>query len=96
MVDEGKYFTINRARQFGKTTTLHALAEYLGQDFLAQLRGYYINRSRFATFQSVILAGVCDIRNLKRKMRGIIQDFWRWFGNWFASQILCLKIWQKK
>ena len=24
-------------------------------DFLAQLRGYYINRSRFATFQSVIL-----------------------------------------
>ena len=38
-------------------------------DFLAQLRGYYINRNRFATFQSVILAGVCDIRNLKRKMR---------------------------
>ena len=171
LVDEGKYFTINRARQFGKTTTLHALAEYLNQDylvismdfqmqmsdakfknensfsqafarafensfritesgksqeyqaalkefteerqeageqfelvelfqalsdlcaaiskkivlmidevdsatnnqvfldFLAQLRGYYINRSRFATFQSVILAGVCDIRNLKRKMR---------------------------
>ena len=171
LVDEGKYFTINRARQFGKTTTLHALAEYLSRDylvismdfqmqmsdakfrnensfslafarafensfritengrsqeyqtalkafteerqeageqfelvelfqalssfcasvskkmvlmidevdsatnnqvfldFLAQLRGYYINRSRFATFQSVILAGVCDIRNLKRKMR---------------------------
>lgn len=171
LVDEGKYFTINRARQFGKTTTLHALAEYLSQDylvismdfqmqmsdakfrnensfslafarafensfritesgkspeyqdvlkefteerkeageqfelvelfqalsnlcaaipkklvlmidevdsatnnqvfldFLAQLRGYYINRNRFATFQSVILAGVCDIRNLKRKMR---------------------------
>lgn len=171
LVDEGKYFTINRARQFGKTTTLHALAEYLNQDylvvsmdfqmqmsdakfknensfsmafarafensfritenakkpeyqhalkefteerkeageqfelvelfqalsnfcavvpqklvlmidevdsatnnqvfldFLAQLRGYYINRNRFSTFQSVILAGVCDIRNLKRKMR---------------------------
>ena len=29
LVDEGKYFAINRARQFGKTTTLHALAEYL-------------------------------------------------------------------
>lgn len=38
-------------------------------DFLAQLRGYYINRSRFATFKSVILAGVCDIKNLKRKLR---------------------------
>lgn len=171
LVDEGKYFTINRARQFGKTTTLHALAGYLNHeyyvvsldfqmqmsnakfksensfslafakafitsfqaneksknqtcvdaiknfadsfataseayelvelfqalstlcrelpedvvlmidevdsatnnqvflDFLAQLRGYYINRSRFATFRSVILAGVCDIKNLKRKLR---------------------------
>ena len=29
MVDEKKYFTINRARQYGKTTTLKALANYL-------------------------------------------------------------------
>ncbi|MBP3609069.1 MAG: helix-turn-helix domain-containing protein [Lachnospiraceae bacterium] len=171
LVDAGNYFTINRARQFGKTTTLNALTGYLNHeyyvvsmdfqmqmsnakfknensfalafakafiasfrvnkksgssvyeaaisrfaesfsiapenyelvelfqalsalcgelpedvvlmidevdsatnnqvflDFLAQLRGYYINRSRFATFKSVILAGVCDIKNLKRKLR---------------------------
>lgn len=171
LVDDGKYFTINRARQYGKTTMLHALAEYLNHeyyvvsmdfqmqmsnakfrnensfslafakafvnsymlnessgepsaleaienfkkgyennaesfelvelfqgiselcdslkrdvvlmidevdsatnnqvflDFLAQLRGYYINRNRFATFKSVILAGVCDVKNLKRKLR---------------------------
>ena len=31
MVDAGEYFTINRARQFGKTTTLKALERYLGQ-----------------------------------------------------------------
>lgn len=29
LVDEGKYFCINRARQYGKTTTLQALAEHL-------------------------------------------------------------------
>ena len=171
LVDEGKYFTINRARQYGKTTTLHALSDYLSQDyfvismdfqmqmsdakfrnenvfalafakafvsssrvnlisagpefdnalktfaaagqtdpehfelvelfqeislfcralprkvvlmideidsaannqvfidFLGKLRGYYNNRNRYATFQSVILAGVCDIKNLKRKLR---------------------------
>lgn len=171
LVDAGNYFTINRARQFGKTTTLNALTGYLNHeyyvvsmdfqmqmsnakfknensfalafakafiasfrvnkksegsvyeaaisrfaesfstapdsyelvelfqalsalcgdlpedvvlmidevdsatnnqvflDFLAQLRGYYINRSRFATFKSVILAGVYDIKNLKRKLR---------------------------
>ncbi len=170
MVDEGCYFTINRARQFGKTTTLTMLENYLQSDycvisldfqnvsyskfqdenkfsllfakfflrnlknstlvltdnlnkiitdldkeiklknedlelpelfeylsaicgtsqkpivliidevdsaannqvfldFLAQLRAYYLKRTKFVTFQSVILAGVYDVRNLKRKLR---------------------------
>ena len=38
-------------------------------DFLAQLRGAYINRDRKPTFQSVILAGVYDVKNIKRKTR---------------------------
>lgn len=163
MIDQGQYFTINRARQYGKTTTLHALerllkeeyavlsldfqmfsgadfqteqdfirnfcAEILGGmstedipddirgqlkgmsdgsipnerlsllfrclsqwckmserkivlfidevdsasrypvflDFLAQLRGYYIVRDKKPIFQSVVLAGVNDIKNLKNK-----------------------------
>ena len=29
MIDAGWYFTINRARQYGKTTTLKALAKFL-------------------------------------------------------------------
>ena len=29
LVDNGDYFVINRARQYGKTTTLRALKEYL-------------------------------------------------------------------
>lgn len=33
LVDEGKYFTVNRARQYGKTTTLLALEEYLEKDY---------------------------------------------------------------
>ncbi len=33
MVDAGKYFTINRARQYGKTTTLMALENYLQGGF---------------------------------------------------------------
>ena len=167
MVDEGKYFTINRARQYGKTTTLRALAKYLQNDynvlrldfqgissaafetedtfiraltriimdigefgilpipqnifedlkaignamvgevtldnlfrifmrwcrdsskplvlmidevdsasnnqvfldFLAQLRLRYLERDMVPIFQSVILAGVTDIKNLRRKLR---------------------------
>jgi hypothetical protein len=163
LVDQGEYFTMNRARQYGKTTTLRALADLLRReyvvisldfqmfshanfekeqlfvsafseevldngsdipeeiqkklmmfaeehesngtllslfkilskwcglsekpivliidevdsatnnqvflDFLAQLRGYYINRDRKPAFQSVILAGVYDVRNIQRKIR---------------------------
>ncbi len=166
MIDAGQYFTINRARQYGKTTTLIALSEYLRKDyivisldfqmmssvdfeneksfansfaeffadsikerlcleneetynvlksaisngnitglrklftilsdicsetskplvlivdevdsatnnqvfldFLSQLRGYYINRRKKSTFQSVILAGVYDVKNIKRRLR---------------------------
>lgn len=166
MVDAGQYFTINRARQYGKTTTLRALEKILAGnyivisldfqlvsdadfdseesfvaafsreildvlegvegipqeavkeldafskgeivnatlsvlfgcikrwcgksekkivlmidevdsasnnqiflDFLAQLRGGYINRDKKPTLWSVILAGVYDIKNIKRKIR---------------------------
>lgn len=166
LIDAGEYFTINKARQYGKTTHIHALKQYLAKDylvigldfqmlshddfeneasfviafsrellamtdsmdcfsnkikeqlicfsennaqnmklaylfsclsrlcaesqkpvvliidevdsatnnqvfldFLAQLRGYYLQRDTRATFQSVILASVYDIKNLKEKIR---------------------------
>jgi hypothetical protein len=163
LVDQGAYFTMNRARQYGKTTTLAGLCKYLQDkylvvyvdfqflsqssfenessfinafttvllraiknknvsneivdklgslangnncnlatlffvlsdwcavsdkpvvliidevdsatnnqvflDFLAQMRGYYINRDEMPTFQSVILAGVHDVKNIKHKIR---------------------------
>ena len=166
LIDDGKYFVMNRARQYGKTTTLRALAEFLQDsytvlgldfqniesdefedgssfvhalareinkkirrltdipeeilqrftkladktipktrmaelfacfsdwcrqsdkpliliidevdsaannqvflDFLAQLRAAYLDRYETPTFQSVILAGVYDIRSIKSKLR---------------------------
>lgn len=169
LIDSEAYFTINRARQYGKTTTLSALAEYLKDDyivisldfqmlgnadfsteitfsrafvrymlrtirnrrdpveglsnsildmlertsqmeeqfslgrlfeflsdlcdaaekpvvliidevdsatnnqvfldFLAQLRAYYLNKRKFPIFQSVILAGVYDVKNIKIRIR---------------------------
>lgn len=33
LVDRGKYFVINRGRQYGKTTMLRALADYLKEDY---------------------------------------------------------------
>ena len=34
MVDQGLYFTINRARQYGKTTILRALGRFLEEDYV--------------------------------------------------------------
>ena len=34
MVDRGDYFTINRARQYGKTTTLFLLEKMLQEDYI--------------------------------------------------------------
>lgn len=38
-------------------------------DFLAQLRAAYLDSDVTPTFQSVILAGVYDVKNIKRKIR---------------------------
>ncbi len=34
MIDRGQYFTINRARQYGKTTLLKSLCNYLNKDYI--------------------------------------------------------------
>ncbi len=57
MVDRGDYFTINRARQYGKTTTLLALAEYLKKDYLViRLDFQRLSDASFADESSFIFA----------------------------------------
>lgn len=38
-------------------------------DFLSQIRKAYLKKEKYPTFQSVILAGVYDIKNLKHRIR---------------------------
>lgn len=54
-VDRGKYFVINRGRQYGKTTTLRALAEFLrdeyiviGMDFQRMSTSSFVDEQTFA------------------------------------------------
>ena len=48
MVDRGDYFTVNRARQFGKTTTLKALGRYLKKDYPRSKKQYSCERKCLA------------------------------------------------
>lgn len=56
LIDNGEYFTINRARQYGKTTTLNALNNYLQSDYIVISMDFqYMGAASFAqetTFSS--------------------------------------------
>ena len=50
LIDAGKYFTINRARQYGKTTTLNALKRALSSDY--EMVGLDFQGLGYASFQT--------------------------------------------
>ena len=57
LVDSGKYFTINRARQYGKTTTITALRKYLdGTYTVISLDFQGISSGEFKTEQDFVKA----------------------------------------
>ena len=57
LVDDGEYFTINRARQYGKTTTLAALKRELEQDyFVISLDFQGISQRGFSTEEDFVQA----------------------------------------
>ena len=65
MIDVGEYFTINRARQYGKTTTLNALKQALMDEY------YVINLSfegiTHANFETEVSFVKAFCRLLKKK-----------------------------
>ena len=67
MVDAGNYFTVTRARQYGKTTTLNALYHYLQNDYIViNLSFEGIGEAGFSSEQTFVKA-FC--RKLKRETR---------------------------
>jgi hypothetical protein len=57
LVDGGKYFVINRARQYGKTTTIRALAEYLKDEYIVVKMDFQkLSYGVFQTEQSFVSA----------------------------------------
>lgn len=56
MVDEGEYFAIHRARQYGKTTLLHGLDGYLKTDYLVISMDFQkLDAAKFANGNSFAL-----------------------------------------
>ena len=57
MVDAGEYFTINRARQYGKTTTIEALVRGLSKDYCVMSLDFQgISNAAFASEEKFVKA----------------------------------------
>ena len=55
LIDAGQYFTINRARQYGKTTTLTALKKHISSKYVVVSLDFQgISKSGFATEQKFV------------------------------------------
>lgn len=60
MVDAGDYFTINCARQYGKTTTLTALAKAMDQEYLVVSLDYEVDSaSNYQVFLDFLAVWLC-------------------------------------
>lgn len=91
-VDRGKYFVINRGRQYGKTTTLRALAEYLKDDHIViALDFQMMSTADFADEQTFVVKLVSQMERIfsrkKELMKGIDEDAFR--------EMLSLKVREK-
>ena len=64
MIDRGDYFTVNRARQFGKTTTLKALRRYLKNEYqVLSLDFQKLSHKDFETERAVVESLAREILN---------------------------------
>ena len=66
LVDAGAYFTINRARQYGKTTTLNALSDFLKNDYIVISLDFQLLSSN--DFENETLLYVKNCSKLTSKM----------------------------
>ncbi|MDE6603981.1 MAG: ATP-binding protein [Lachnospiraceae bacterium] len=84
LVDRKKYFVINKGRQYGKTTTLRALADYLSEDyFVFSLDFQEMPDEKFEsgeTFSKAFACMLCDALEHQegegqQKLHGMLAEF---------------------
>lgn len=77
LVDAGSYFTINRARQYGKTTVLRALNRYLQEEYYVVLMDFQtFGEAKFKNENIFALSFASSfLRLLKRNHLNMRRDF---------------------
>ena len=68
-IQQGKYFTINRARQYGKTTVLYLLEQKLADSFLVIHLSFEASDELFVSFYTLAVGLVRKISRLLRQQK---------------------------
>lgn len=95
MVDEGEYFTINRARQYGKTTTLCLLKESLNKDYIVSRISFEGVGAVFFSGESDFCRGFNEIFGKSLKFSTAMQDDIAWWKTYEGSLDNFLKLSEK-
>lgn len=81
-VDRGKYFIISKGRQYGKTTTLMALADYLKKDYIVLLLDFqeigteeFGDAGRFVRAFSQIVSVLLRKMGVQESLIGLLKEF---------------------
>lgn len=78
MVDDGKYFVINRGRQYGKTTTLKALKKYLSEDYIVVSMDFqFLDSSDYEDTKSFVKSfsrELWALQNCRKYMNKSVQE----------------------
>ena len=77
-IENGKYFTINRARQYGKTTTLYLLERRMKEDYIVLSLSFEAADEYFHSLESLAEGLVLDIADCLRRqnVKRDILDEW--------------------
>ena len=77
-IENGKYFTINRARQYGKTTTLYLLERRMKEDYIVLSLSFEAADEYFHSLESLAEGLVLDIADCLRRqnVKKEILDEW--------------------
>ncbi len=93
LVDAGKYFTINRARQYGKTTTISALSQSLSEQYtVLSLDFQKISNAGFSTEEKFVQEFCRSIWSRRKVSKGLSEKFLEKISEWVEAKLPIVRL----
>ena len=95
-IENGQYFTINRARQYGKTTTLYLLEKRLRENYIVLSLSFESADEYFQSLSSLAEGLMLDIGDCLKEQNADEKIVEEWYQNfpcarWEQRSVPCVK-----